>query len=97
MNGIYAYNGEMKDFTFYTNLSAYDKLRFVSSVVGTVVDEDGYNCVIRDLMTDFYIIDIFSDVDITHLKESSFFINDVEHMTILQEKVIKFLVEKTSI
>ena len=57
-NGEETYN-----FNFYTNLLVYDKLRFVDSVVGTLVNETRYNSIIRDLVFDFEIIEKFTDVD----------------------------------
>ena len=76
--GAYTHNGEHKNFNFNTSLSAYDKLKFVRSVTDILVDGTAYNYVIRDLVFNFYIIDIMSDVDTKEFKESSFFVNDVE-------------------
>lgn len=57
-------NGEETySFNFYTNLSAYDKLKFVNRVLDAVVGENRYNSIIRDLMFDFEIIKRFTDVD----------------------------------
>ena len=78
MTGTYMYNGEAQNFNFYTNLSSADKLRFVNSVVDLLVSDKNYNFIIRDLIFDFFIIDIFSDIDTTELIESSSFIDDVE-------------------
>ena len=79
MTGTYMYNGEAQNINFYTNLSSADKLRFVNSVVDLLVSDKNYNFIIRDLIFDFFIIDIFSDIDTTELIESSSFIDDVEH------------------
>lgn len=78
MNANYVRNGENHNFNFYTDLSHSDKLKFVNSVVDILVGDTNYNFVIRDLVFDFYIIDIFSDIDTTEYKNSSFFIDDVE-------------------
>lgn len=80
--GVYTYtteNGdETYDFNFRTDLSVAEKLRFVNSVVDLVVDETRYNSVIRDLIFDFYIVDIMTNVDTKELKDSFNFLNDVE-------------------
>lgn len=67
--GVYTRNGESISFNFYTNLRAVDKMKFVDTVTSYVVG-DNYNSVIRDMMFDFTIIDIFTDVDITEIVNS---------------------------
>ena len=76
--GTYFYNDETYNFNFRTDLSVAEKLRFVNSVVDLVVDETRYNSVIRDLIFDFYIVDIMTDVNTEELKDSLSFLNDVE-------------------
>lgn len=76
--GDYTYNGESCGFKFYTNLSVENKAKFVNSVVSLVVDENHYNSVIRDLVFDFYIVDVMTDIKTTELKKSDTFLNDVE-------------------
>lgn len=76
--GTYIYNEDTFNFNFYTDLSIANKLKFINSVVDILVDENHYNSVIRDLIFDFYVVDIMTDVDTTELKSSSFFVNDVE-------------------
>ena len=78
MTGVYTNNGELYNFTFNTNISVENKLKFVDTVVSILVDENHYNSVIRDLIFDFYIIDILTDVDVEELKRSPNFLNDVE-------------------
>lgn len=81
-NGVYTYvtkNGEETyNFDFRTDLSAVEKLKFVNSVVGIIVNEADYNSVIRDLIFDFYVVDIMTSVDTTGLKKSKTFLDDVE-------------------
>lgn len=76
--GTYFYNDESCNFSFATSLSAYDKLNFVHSVTDLLVNDTDYNFVIRDLVFDFFVIDIMTDIDTKEFKESSFFVNDVE-------------------
>ena len=78
MMGTYIRGDDIINFNFGTDLSTADKLKFVNSIVDILVDERRYNSVIRDLVTDFYIIDIFTDIDTVELKQSPHFINDVE-------------------
>ena len=78
--GTYIKGDENFNFNFTTELTSVDKLKFVNSVVSLVVDDEHYNSVIRDLIFDFYIIDIFTDIDTLELKESKYFIKDVEEL-----------------
>ena len=77
-NGVYAYNGESRNFNFYADLSVANKAKFVNSVVSLVVDENYYNSVIRDLVFDFYVVDIFTDIDTKKFKDSETFLDNVE-------------------
>lgn len=80
MMGTYIKGEELIDFSFGTDLSVFDKQKFVNSVVGLVVDEKNYNSVLRDLIFDFYVVDMMTDIDTSEFKESSFFVNDVEKL-----------------
>lgn len=77
-NGTYFRGEESFNFDFYTDLSVAKKLKFVNSVTSLVVDENNYNSVIRNLVFDFYLIDVMTTVDTTDLKTSDFFLDDVE-------------------
>lgn len=76
--GVYTCNGESKSFEFRTDLSVAEKLTFVNSVTSLVVDDEYYNSVIRDLVFDFYIVDIMTDISTKELKDSFNFLVDVE-------------------
>lgn len=76
--GTYFKGEESFNFDFYTSLSIAKKLEFVNSVCNLVVDENNYNSVIRNLIFDFYIVDIFTTVDTTDLQTSKSFLTDVE-------------------
>lgn len=77
-NGTYTYNGELHNFNFCTDLGIANKVKFVNSVVSLVVDKNHYNSVIRDLIFDFYIVDIMTDIDTAEFKDSPTLLNDVE-------------------
>lgn len=76
--GVYTYGEENYTFNFHTDLTTSRKLKFVKSVISLVVDDTNYNSIIRDLVFDFYIIDIMTDIDTTELKDSLNFLDDVE-------------------
>ena len=61
--GVLTYKDESYNFDFKTSLSAHDKQLFVKTVVGNIIDDDGYDVVIKDLIFDFAIIDVFTNID----------------------------------
>lgn len=76
--GVYTRNDEDVSFNFYTSLSAYDKVRFVDSVVSAVVTDDGYNYVIKDMLFNFWIVAFFTDVDVSEITEAENNIDAIE-------------------
>lgn len=68
-SGVYTRNGEDVPFNFSTNISAYDKVKFVNSVTDMLVGEN-YNYVIKNLAFDFCIVAVFSDVDTSSVTEA---------------------------
>lgn len=66
--GVYTRNGFEFPFYFRTSLRAIDKMRFVDAVTNLVVG-DNYNSVIRDMIFNFNIINIFTDVDISDITD----------------------------
>ena len=89
--GVYTHNGEDVTFNFYTSLRASDKMTFVNSVVDNIVDKN-YNSVIRDLIFDYMIIEIFTDVDTTDIKMATNTIDMIEDL--LEETNIVEIVRK---
>lgn len=77
--GVYTHNGEEINFNFYTSLRASDKLTFVNSIIDLVVDEK-YNSVIRDLIFDYMIIEVFTDIDTTNIKMAKNSIDMIEDL-----------------
>lgn len=57
-------------FNFQTDLTIKEKIRFVSSVVNTVVGDDYYSF-LKDLIFDFEIIEIFTDIDTSDISEAT--------------------------
>ena len=78
--GTYTRNNESFNFNFYTNLTFAKKKEFVDSVVSILVDDSHYNYIIRDLVFDFFTIDIFTDIDTTEIVNSPNFLDDVEQL-----------------
>ncbi len=78
MTGTYVKGEELIGFNFGTDLSVFEKQKFVNAVVGLVVDEKNYNSILRDLIFDFYVVDMFTNIDTAELKQSPHFVNDVE-------------------
>lgn len=62
-------NEELK-FNFQTDLTIKEKIRFVSSVVNTVVGDDYYSF-LKDLIFDFEIIEIFTDIDTSDISKAT--------------------------
>lgn len=65
-------------FNFYTNLRTIDKLRFVNNVTNLIVNENAYNPILFDLMFDFEIVDIFTDIDTSEMNDSADTISAIE-------------------
>lgn len=61
-SGTYNQNGESIPFSFNTMLRASEKVYFVNSVSELLIGEN-YNSILRDLLTGFFVIDVFTDVD----------------------------------
>ena len=69
MMGTYIRGDELIDFNFGTDLSAYDKVAFVRTVVDTLVNDAAYDSIIRDMIFDFVIVKFFTDIDTAFTKK----------------------------
>lgn len=65
-NAIYQRGDEDFTFDFYTSLTARDKMNFVNFVTDSLID-DNYNYVLKDMIFDFGIIYIFTNVDVSYI------------------------------
>lgn len=65
----YANNKTLVGFKFYTNLRKSEKASFVNNVTDTIVGSS-YDSILRDMIFDFQIIAMFTDVDVTDIVES---------------------------
>lgn len=75
--GTYFYNDETLNFNFVTTLSASEKITFVNSVVDTIVD-DNYNSCVRNLIFDYMVVKVMTDVDTSLIDNSESTIDDIE-------------------
>lgn len=66
---VYSRNGIDYEFCYKTNLKASEKVQFVEAVVG-VAAESGYYDFIRNIMFDFEIIKMLTNIDISECKET---------------------------
>ena len=62
-------NDKTYNFNFATDLSAYRKMVFVNYVVDSIVDENRYDFIVRDLIFDFGLISIFTDIDTSFINQ----------------------------
>lgn len=75
--GVYFYDDESHNFEFTTTLSASKKISFVNSVVDTIVG-DNYNSIIKDMIFDYTLIQMFTNVDTTFINNSKDIIDSIE-------------------
>lgn len=75
--GTYTYNNETYNFDFTTSLSASEKITFVDSIVDTIVS-DNYNSMIKDIMFDHMIIQLFTNVGGSYFENSENKIDAIE-------------------
>ena len=69
-SGVYTYNSEEHSFNFYTFLDSYKRMLFVNNVTDLLVG-DNYNSVIRDLVFDYNVISVFTDVDVSKVTDEN--------------------------
>ena len=83
-NGVFTYNGVSHNFDFMTSLSAHDKQTFVKTVVNNLVGDDGYDVVIRDLIFDFIVVDIFTNIDTSFINMKDDDGNDINPVILIE-------------
>ena len=77
MTGSYTYNDETVNFKFYTNLTMSEKIEFISGVTDILIGES-YLPVLRDMMFDYFVIKLFTDVDTPDIGEDDDIIEIIE-------------------
>lgn len=78
--GVFTYNEESRNFNFKTSLSAYDKQLFVQTVVDNLIGEGIYNVILRDLIFDFVIVEIFTNIDTSFINMKDEDGNDINQI-----------------
>lgn len=63
MNDVYTRNGEEIEFNYYTDLPMSKKVAFVNAVADTVVGDNYYYPMLKDMIFDFHLVNFFSDID----------------------------------
>lgn len=76
-NAIYKYGDSEFQFDFYTSLPISKKSELVNSVSYLLIG-DNYKVVLKDLLFDLFIVDIFTNVDVKHIIKSNTIIDDAE-------------------
>lgn len=102
--GVYTYNGEEHKFNFTTRIPASTKVNFVESVTNVLIDDKGrnYNSIIRDLVFDFYIIAVMTDVDVTNIANDGdidvieMFVNETNIANIVKANADKGFIQTLS-
>ena len=91
MTGVYTdvNTGEDTLFTFKTNIGIKDKIAFISNVTSLVVG-DNYFSFLKDMMFDFEIIDIFTDIDTTGIVNSEDAIGEIENI-VTNTKIVEIV------
>lgn len=84
MMGVFTYNGEDYEFNFQTSLSALDKMTFVKTVVHNLVDDEGYEIVVKDLIFDFAIIEMFTNIDTSFINVQDDDGNDINPIILVE-------------
>lgn len=62
--GVYKRGEKTFKFNFYTNMNIVDKMRFVEIVLKNIVSEQNYNYVLKDIIFDFTLIKMLTDIDL---------------------------------
>lgn len=63
-------NDETYNFKFATDLSAHRKLMFVNYVVNSIIDEDRYDYIVKDLVFDFGLVALMTDIDTSFINST---------------------------
>lgn len=82
--GVFAYGDESYDFDFKTSLSVSEKQAFVKSVVDSIIDDKSYDVVIKDLIFDFIIISMFTNIDTSFINMKDDDGDDVNPVVVIE-------------
>lgn len=91
MTGTYIDTKTNKEtlFTFKTNISVKDKIQFVSDVTALMVSEN-YFLFLKDLIFDFEIINVFTDIDVSEILNAADAIGEIENI-VTNTKIVEIV------
>lgn len=91
MTGAYIDTKTNKEtlFTFKTNISVKNKIQFVSDVT-TLIVGDNYFSFLKDLIFDFEIINVFTDIDVSEILEATDVIGEIENI-VTNTKIVEIV------
>lgn len=75
--GMYNKDGKDFEFHFYTDIRNSEKAKLISFVSETIIGEN-YISILKDMIFNFAIINFFSDVDLSDIKEAPDSLNKIE-------------------
>lgn len=91
MTGAYIDTKTNKEtlFTFKTNISVKDKIQFVSDVTALMIGEN-YFSFLKDLIFDFEIINVFTDIDVSEILNAADAIGEIENI-VTNTKIVEIV------
>lgn len=91
MTGAYTDTKTNKEtlFTFKTNISVKEKIQFVSDVTALIIGEN-YFSFLKDLIFDFEIINVFTDIDVSEILNASDAIDEIENI-VTNTKIVEIV------
>lgn len=91
MTGAYIDTKTNKEtlFTFKTNINVKDKIQFVSDVTALMVSEN-YFSFLKDLIFDFEIINVFTDIDVSEILNAADAIGEIENI-VTNTKIVEIV------
>lgn len=91
MTGTYIDTKTNKEtlFTFKTNISIKDKIQFVSDVTALMIGEN-YFSFLKDLIFDFEIINVFTDIDVSEILNAADAIGEIENI-VTNTKIVEIV------
>ena len=79
MAGVYTKDGEKFSFDFFTSINIAQKVSFVNRVVNSVINDNYYNFLV-DIIFDYTLIDMLTDVDTSYINNSETPLNLIEEL-----------------
>lgn len=91
MTGAYTDTKTNKEtlFTFKTNISVKEKIQFVSDVTALIIGEN-YFSFLKDLIFDFEIINVFTNIDVSEILNASDAIDEIENI-VTNTKIVEIV------